>query len=125
MLIADGKDCAKPSVTEKKASPEKYADEDGKDALEDGVADAHMDGDGTAEIAGDQYRAKDGGSRNDIDEDTDELDDAEIDGQVKRKSELKEGLDYRRRFEKMPDGVEEHEYDGEDAEDAAGPEWLT
>jgi hypothetical protein len=121
VLTADWKNCTEPGIAKQKASPEEYADEDREEALEDGVTDAHVDGDGTAEIAGDQHRAENSGSRNDVDEDTDELDDAETDRQSERESELKECPYHRCGLEEMAYGVEEHEQDGEDAENAASP----
>ena len=109
MLTADWKDEAKSVIAEKKTRPEEYADDDREEAFEERIANAHVNGDRTAEVASQKDRAKHRGSWNDVDQDTQKLNDPESDGQAKREAKLNECLHNRRRLHNMSSGIEEHE----------------
>jgi len=112
-------------VAEVKASPEEHGDVDrGKDVAEEWVADAQVGSDSAAEIGGQQDCAEYGGTRNRIEDNTDEQDDPDTENQAYGISEASGTLHGRSEPQYFDGAVEEQEQYDQSAEDASGPEHL-
>src|SRR5262249_50695543 len=83
---------------------------------------AHVGGDRAAEVAGPEDRAEDGGARDEVQRQADELEDADGDDGALGVAELHRALDGGGGAEDLHRGVEEKERDSEPAHGGAGPE---
>jgi len=76
---------------------------------EERVADAHVDSDCATKIARQQNRAENRGTRNQIDENTDDLEDSDVGSNGHGESEVRERLHDRSDRHHFYDAVEEQE----------------
>src|SRR5258708_6526578 len=101
---------AQAVVAEVKASPEEHGNVDrGKDVAEEWVADAQVGSDSAAEIAGQQDCAEYGGTRNRIEDNTDEQDDPDTENQAYGISEASGTLHGGSELQYFDGAVEEQE----------------
>src|SRR6266481_2138923 len=105
--------------------PDQHAHVDREeDVREKGIADAQMGCDCAAKIPCQQDRTKDGSTRNHVDDDTSQQEDADSRSEVLRISKTTECLQDRWRLHQFNDGVEKQEQHREGADDASSPEPL-
>jgi hypothetical protein len=91
---------------------------------EERVTDAYLDSDCAAKISGEEESAKDSCAWSCEDRRTDEREDSDAEGEIRRESKLNLGLDDRRRIEEFDDAVEEQEENDERSDDTSGQELL-
>lgn len=63
LLNSQGNQVAQPAIAQEQPSPEQRAQDDRKQDRKRATLDAHVGGDGTAQITGQQDRAEHGGAR--------------------------------------------------------------
>jgi len=107
-LTPDGKDRAQAEIAQIQSAPEQYAYIDRKENVtEEWKPDAQVGCDGATEVAGEQNRAENRGSRDGVEDNADQLDDSESWRETRRPSEIGECLIDGTDSYDVDDGVEQ------------------
>src|ERR1700730_952637 len=123
-LTAQWNECVQSLFAQVKSTPHQDREVNRKERVgEERIANAHVRGDGTAEITSQQDRAENGRAWNYIEDDANQHDDPERENNALGISELNRCFHDKLRLHQFHDAVHKQEQHGQRAHDATGPKF--